>query len=1324
MDIGEQNEKIARATVTTLDYEHMVAQIKAVTDSCATNGNSAVSQEVKVEPDTLVARGQNWQRGSFRGRAGNYRGGSGSYNGGTYNGNNRSSYAGNRSTGSNRGAGNNLSNNGFNNRRCFICNSPEHLSYNCPRKANRPVSENSPKCFKCNSNTHLTYACPVSQTTSENCDAINIVLLQSTYSASTGQFLLETFGSAVIDSGAKTNVAGKLWIDRYIESLSDQDVHTIREEKCVNKFMFGDGKEVLSDVRITLPVTIAGDKQFLSTSVISSDLPLLLSFESLNRNNAVIDFGRLTMNLGGKELSLKRTSYSGHLLLPLSPFVHNSNIVLHVKDLEKLSSSDKEKKMIKLHKQLGHPSKESMFRLLKSSGLKDSGLFEAVVSIIKACPICIKFQKKPSRPCVSLPLSDGFNSTVALDLKTVVKDKLYIIHLICLGTRFSMAGIIRSKNADVILNAVLKLWVQYFGSPRRLLSDNGAEFSNDKFRELCEQLNIVNTTTPGESPWSNGVVERHNGILMETVRRVMDECQCSLESALPWAICAKNTLSNVSGYSPNVLVFGRNPNFPSVLIDDVPALSPCTHSELVRSNLQIMHSARKCFVAAESSERIRRALRMKLRTSNDLVVENGDSVFYRRENFKGWKGPGTVIGRDGKLVVVRHGGLIYRVPVCHIIHTSKARDLASDSVEVTCSDEVASKSDHSYSDSDSSDELVGPLVQDANAQVNALEDSVLNDDNAVVNNRTVGSISDEVLIDDQPDVVDLRNGSELPLVNSTVRFKTKDGDDWHTATILSRGGKSGGRNKSYLNVHVEGEELPKGVHWDQHVDVWKSIDSVENIVLFSKTDELREPVIAAKEAELDNWKSNNVFHRVKDVGQPAISSRWVLAEKGVPGSKDFRIKARLVCRGYEEDTSCVRTDSPTCSKESMRLLLCVAMSKRWECKSLDIKSAFLQGFNIERDIFMRPPGDVEEKGVLWKLVGCPYGLNDAPRSWYRRVKSEFLNLKVTPSRYDEAFFYYKVQGVLHGVVVVHVDDFLYCGSVCFQNDVIAGLVKVFKVRVQSCGNFKYLGLNFTQSTQCVQLDQNVYVQGLETISITEERELQRGDLLTPLERAEVKSKTGQLLWVSGNTRPDISFETSVLCNPGPSATVESLVQVNKVISKLKQSPGVVKYVNLGDFNSWSLKVFSDSSHANLSDGSSQGGHIIFLHGEDGRVSPIAWQSKKLHRVTRSTLASETLSTIEAVDVALLLRRQLSEMLSIEPKVTVFIDCKSLYQMIQTSKVIEDKSLRVNASYLRQLYNRGEINISWVHSEMQLADPLTKLGTSCRKLREVLHRCYF
>ena len=1347
MDIGEENSKIARATITDLTYENMSNQIKAIADTQSgySISSAAMASEIKTEPDTLYTRGgQSWR---FRGRGGR-RGGPNIGRGVRPPNNNYPSYQNNSYSGSQNNSYSRSQNSyssqarfsGSGNRSCFVCNSPDHLSYDCPHKVNRPFSSSNtptprssdisaPKCFKCQSSTHLAYACTATPDPNEPCGTVNIVLFQSTYNTASEQFLFETFGSAVIDSGAKTNVAGKVWVDRYINTLPQSDIDSITEEKVMNKFKFGDGKEVLSDVKITLPVVIGGVKQFLSTSVINSNLPLLLSFESLNRNKVIIDFGKLTMKIGDKELLLKRTTQSGHLLLPLISHTSSVNYILHIRNLKNLTLREKVNKMCKLHRQLGHSSKESMRRLLVSSGITDKTLYNAIDTVIENCQVCLKHKKKPLRPCVSEPLSDGFNSTVAIDLKTFVKDKIYIIHLICLGTRFSMAGIIHSKNADVILKAVLKLWVQYFGPPRRFLTDNGSEFSNDKFREMCEQLNVLSTTTPGESPWSNGVVERHNGILMETVKRVMDDCQCTLDIALPWAISAKNTLSSVSGFSPNVLVFGRNPNVPSVLTDYIPALSPCTHSDLVRRNLEVMHAARKGYVAAESSERIRRALRMKLRTSNDTVVENGDSVYYRRENFQGWKGPGKVIGRDGKLVVVRHGGLIYRVPLCHIIHTVKADEMVQQEerdkrVDISVNDEEESQSESEIVNADGTVQNNGVAPEPGVG----LDDSAVSarDDNSVVSDtdELVQSVVDQLQTGIEEEVQgELRDSSVVPDVMSTVKFRCRDSGDWQTAQVLSKGGKVTGRNKYYYNIQVQGEELPKGVHWDKHVDVWKLAESVENIVLFSKCGELKEPVIAAKELELDNWKSNSVYERVRDVGQPSVSSRWVLAEKGIPGSAEVRLKARLVCRGYEEDTSTLRTDSPTCSKESMRMLMCLAMSYRWECKSLDIKSAFLQGFEIDRDIFMRPPPDAEESGVLWKLKRCPYGLSDAPRAWYRRVTSEFKNLNMTQSRYDEAFFYYREQGVLKGLIVIHVDDFLYCGSISFHKDVIDGLVKVFKVRVQSCGNFSYLGLNITQTSNCVQIDQDLYVQGLELINVSQDRMQENDSLLTKEERSVVKSKCGQLLWVAGNTRPDISFETSALCNPGKSAVVDDLLKVNKVILKVKQEKGVVKYVNIGNPNKWSLKVYCDSSHANLPDGSSQGGYIVFISGEDGRVAPLAWQSKKLHRVTRSTLASETLSAIEAVDAAMLLRKQIEEVLGIELRINLYTDCKSLYQMLHTSKVVTDKSLRVSASYLRQIFNKGEINVIWVDSNSQLADSLTKNGMSGRKLRSILNCCH-
>ena len=55
-----------------------------------------------------------------------------------------------------------------------------------------------------------------------------------------------------------------------------------------------------------------------------------------------------------------------------------------------------------------------------------------------------------------------------------------------------------------------------------------------------------------------------------------------------------------------------------------------------------------------------------------------------------------------------------------------------------------------------------------------------------------------------------------------------------------------------------------------------------------------------------------------------------------------KIEARLVARGFEEDSSEILKDSSTCTKESLRLLKIMA-SNRWTCNSIDIESAFLQG---------------------------------------------------------------------------------------------------------------------------------------------------------------------------------------------------------------------------------------------------------------------------------------------------------------------------------------------------------------------------------------------
>ena len=134
--------------------------------------------------------------------------------------------------------------------------------------------------------------------------------------------------------------------------------------------------------------------------------------------------------------------------------------------------------------------------------------------------------------------------------------------------------------------------------------------------------------------------------------------------------CEKRVTKS-GGYSPNQLVFGFNPNLPSVLNDFLPALEPTISSEIVRKNLEALHKARENFIKAESSEKIKRALRHKTRTFSDETFESGEKVFYRRKE-GGWRGPGTVVGTDGKVILIRHGGSFYKCHPCHLLKAQRA----------------------------------------------------------------------------------------------------------------------------------------------------------------------------------------------------------------------------------------------------------------------------------------------------------------------------------------------------------------------------------------------------------------------------------------------------------------------------------------------------------------------------------------------------------------------------------------------------------------------------------------------------------------------------
>ena len=218
-------------------------------------------------------------------------------------------------------------------------------------------------------------------------------------------------------------------------------------------------------------------------------------------------------------------------------------------------------------------------------------------------------------------------------------------------------------------------------------------------------------------------------------------------------------------------------------------------------------------------------------------------------------------------------------------------------------------------------------------------------------------------------------------------------------------------------------------------------------------------VIEAKVNELLNWEKFQLYDEVNDVGQEYMTVQWVVSQKYEDEKRI--VKARLVAHGFQEKDR-LKKDSPTASKESVRIPLFFALNRSFRIHSLDVKSAFLQGNQIYHIVFLKPPKEAQIN-CLWRLNKCVYVLIDASRLWYLRIHelltSKFGMLSIV---LDEAMFIWKSQDALEGMICLHVDDFIWAGSEKFKNQVMEEFTKTFQIKCQEEGSFKYIGLQIEQ----------------------------------------------------------------------------------------------------------------------------------------------------------------------------------------------------------------------------------------------------------------------
>lgn len=212
-----------------------------------------------------------------------------------------------------------------------------------------------------------------------------------------------------------------------------------------------------------------------------------------------------------------------------------------------------------------------------------------------------------------------------------------------------------------------RLWNDFFcmyGFPKRIHSDQGANFESQLIKELLEMAGIQKSHTTPYHPMGNGVVERYNRTLGNMIRALPPHSKAKWPRMLQMLTFYYNcTEHETTGFAPFFLMFGRIPRLP-VDVAFQHALSNgavVDHREFVS---RLKHDLSEAARIARQNSRTEQARQAKNynRKAKGSPLTVGDRVLLANRGEKGKrkiadKWESTVY----EVASVKHGINVYRI---------------------------------------------------------------------------------------------------------------------------------------------------------------------------------------------------------------------------------------------------------------------------------------------------------------------------------------------------------------------------------------------------------------------------------------------------------------------------------------------------------------------------------------------------------------------------------------------------------------------------------------------------------------------------------------
>ena len=190
--------------------------------------------------------------------------------------------------------------------------------------------------------------------------------------------------------------------------------------------------------------------------------------------------------------------------------------------------ADKKKLANILHERT-HASPASLRMLTQRNGKWDNALARHIEALSATCNICVRTGRPlPSRKVSLSHIHGRFNSTVGVDFFYWSRDSSHTIpcmHAMCMGTSFSEAEPVSSRDTREAANTFESLWIHQHGRPGHVACD--PEFNSSSFLEMLSRYGIGQQPRPARRHNKMGRVERKH----QTIKLILSRIALAIPNA-------------------------------------------------------------------------------------------------------------------------------------------------------------------------------------------------------------------------------------------------------------------------------------------------------------------------------------------------------------------------------------------------------------------------------------------------------------------------------------------------------------------------------------------------------------------------------------------------------------------------------------------------------------------------------------------------------------------------------------------------------------------------------------------------------------------------